>query len=107
MGTWGQKKEREGWGFSCFWQCEPRGRLARQAISSVVERTPDKCVVVSGCEGSQILICTLSTPILHSLQASPSTKRTIYIYMSDLEAAMLLPCTQTLQDRTTFNNSLH
>uniref|UniRef100_A0A8S0X3Y5 Uncharacterized protein n=1 Tax=Spirodela intermedia TaxID=51605 RepID=A0A8S0X3Y5_SPIIN len=41
--------EREGWGFSRFWHSRPpTGRPARRAISSVVERAPDNCVVVPG-----------------------------------------------------------
>lgn len=43
------KKEREGWGFSRFWHSgPPTGRPTRRAISSVVERAPDNCVVVPG-----------------------------------------------------------
>ncbi|CAA6675653.1 unnamed protein product [Spirodela intermedia] len=49
VATWGRKKEREGWGFSRFWHSRPpTGRPARRAISSVVERAPDNCVVVPG-----------------------------------------------------------
>jgi hypothetical protein len=46
----GRKKERERWGFSRFWHSErvPGGGTARRAISSVVERAPDNCVVVPG-----------------------------------------------------------
>ncbi|KAH0854180.1 LOW QUALITY PROTEIN: hypothetical protein HID58_090141, partial [Brassica napus] len=46
----GRKKEREGWGFSRFWLgiAGPSRRPARRAISSVVERAPDNCVVVPG-----------------------------------------------------------
>ncbi|RWR98250.1 ycf68 protein [Cinnamomum micranthum f. kanehirae] len=48
VATWGRKKEREGWAFSRFWHSgPPRGGPAR-AISSVVERAPDNCVVVPG-----------------------------------------------------------
>jgi hypothetical protein len=37
----------KGWSFSCFWLSRPPfGRPARWAISSVVERAPDNCVVV-------------------------------------------------------------
>lgn len=51
VATWGRKKEREGWAFSRFWHSRPpRGRPAR-AISSVVERAPDNCVVVPGLWG--------------------------------------------------------
>ena len=48
-GTWGRKKEREGWGFSRFWHSgAPHWGPARRAISSAVERAPDNCVVVPG-----------------------------------------------------------
>uniref|UniRef100_M4FJ62 Uncharacterized protein ycf68 n=1 Tax=Brassica campestris TaxID=3711 RepID=M4FJ62_BRACM len=39
----------KGWSFSRFWRSRPPfGRPARRAISSVVERAPDNCVVVPG-----------------------------------------------------------
>lgn len=52
-GDMGAKKgKREGWGFSRLFGIEGRllrrRRPARRAISSVVERAPDNCVVVPG-----------------------------------------------------------
>jgi len=42
-----KRKERDGV-FLAFGIAGPRGRPARRAISSVVERAPDNCVVVPG-----------------------------------------------------------
>ena len=42
-----RRKERDGVSLA-FGIAGPGGRLARRAISSVVERAPDNCVVVPG-----------------------------------------------------------
>ena len=46
-GDMGARKERNGFSLA-FGIAGPGGRRARRAISSVVERAPDNCVVVPG-----------------------------------------------------------
>ncbi|KAK7239892.1 hypothetical protein RIF29_43260 [Crotalaria pallida] len=46
--TWGRKKRKRDDVSLAFGIAGPNGRPARRAISSVVERAPDNCVVVPG-----------------------------------------------------------